>query len=587
MLMNTSTVFFKRLSWVFTFICVHFSFLAIARLGGAGGDGFSGGDGDSDFEAILLILEIIFYLFLLPFPYNVISIISFLILIFWGARKKRQSTVLNQVFKIEEDAKSDTVINSELAHFHRFNRDEFIPKVEHAFKSLQSAWSQKNIASVRRFISDGVYQRLNVQITMMNQLDQTNFIDALTILQTKIVNAYREGDYDVIEVKISASIKDRFVSKKYPSLNQNFEESFSEFWTFIRKKDAQSKDLYFDQKCPSCLDVLPDDLGEVSVCPSCGTFSNLGDYDWILSEITLASDYGISSAFEGIKNRLADKILALGDRTTIPQIIEDKASNAFLQLKAAEAFRDEKRVRRFCDSSYFDRIDYSGKAPFVFNRLYLSSVSMVNLFIDEEFYTAIIYVHSHEQKVEILNDKLQQGIGIVAHENYLVLKRNKTADANKGSVYSHRCTACGGSVEDSLDLECSFCGQILNDTKRDWIVFDLLTKSEYQSNRSNYGEPMLSKRKEDKMESHGLTARDYAINNIIVLLACDGKLNDQEKNYLKNVAGSMGYNQKKIAALWETNQLSHMAIMIPEDKAMQMKSLKLMEKAAAARWAYQ
>ena len=565
-------------------ILMNITLMASARLGGSGGDGFSdsgGGDG-GDLEAIIFIIEIILYIFLLPFPYNVIFFGLLILLVFYAARKRKQSSVLNAIQKNENGVQKESVIDRQLNQFIAFDKTSFLSKVEFAFKELQNAWCKKNISPVRRYISDGVYQRLNVQIMMMNELTQTNYIDHLNILEVKLANAYTESGYDILDVKISATIKDRFVSEKFSTLNQSFNETFSEFWTFIRKHDAKGGDLYFSQQCPSCKENLPADLGEVSVCPACGTFSNLGEYDWILSEITLASDYAMATAQSGIKNKLISRLSKLGDQTSVPQVIEDKASNAFLQIRIAEAMQDEKRVRRFCDDEFYSKLNFSSAEKFVFNRLYLSSVSMVNFYINEDFYYSVVQLNSHEQRVKVSGNKIESNTGLMAYENYLILKRSKNNEFGKGSVFSHRCSNCSGTIEDSLDLECSYCGSILNNPEKDWIVTDLLTKSEYNSRKYAYGEAIIPKRKEEKLEGHGLTARDYAINNIVVLLACDGDLNDQEKEYAKQTAGSMGYNKKKIAALWENNQVSHMAIMVPEDPKMKRKTLQLMHKAAAA-----
>lgn len=552
---------------------------AFARLGGSGGDGFSDSDSGDDGGMLVFIIELIYYLIFLPFPWNILSIGTVIFIGYLMARGKRQQSVLNKVSKLDDIQVSQSKITSQTQRFSNFNPQEFQQKVGFAFTEMQQAWSKKEIGKIRRFISDGVYQRLNAQIMMMDALSQSNIIEGLNIIETKIVNAYTENDYELIEMKIAAHVRDKFVSEKFPRLNQSFSETFVEYWTFIRKQSASGADLYFSNKCPSCHHELPQDLGEVAVCPACGTFCNLGDYDWVLSEITLAVDYALSGQHQQNKQKITERLGAWGDLATVPQMIEDKASNAFLQIRIAAAMNDAKRVRRFSDDHFFNQFERTGGEGFLFNRLYLSSVSLVNLFEQDEFYFAVCQIMSHEQTAVIQNNKLKMQSGMMNTEYYLVLKREIEGAVNQQSVFSHKCVNCGGSVEDSLDLECPFCGQLLNNAKLDWLVYDLLSAESYRNIRARFGESLLSERQERSMETQRMRPRDYSINNLIVILACDGDLSDKEKQSLRQIARSFGYNVKRIEALWENNQVSRMAIMIPQDEKMREKSWRQIKSA--------
>ena len=67
-----------------------------------------------------------------------------------------------------------------------FNLNEFFAKVKTAFISIQTAWAEKNLSNVRRFISDGVYQRFNTQFKMMTLLKQNDIISNVTIRSAAI-----------------------------------------------------------------------------------------------------------------------------------------------------------------------------------------------------------------------------------------------------------------------------------------------------------------------------------------------------------------------------------------------------------------
>ena len=70
-------------------------------------------------------------------------------------------------------------------------------------------------------------------------------------------------------------------------------------------------------------------MGEVSKCPACGTLTNSGEYDWVLSEITQADDYVSSNHKLKLSKTLSNEIerIASEDEDFSVQLIEDKASN--------------------------------------------------------------------------------------------------------------------------------------------------------------------------------------------------------------------------------------------------------------------
>ena len=80
-----------------------------------------------------------------------------------------------------------------------------------------------------------------------------------------------------------------------------------EYWSFI-KNGCKEKDLYHTNNCPNCGGDLPADGGETAKCPYCSTITYLGDYDWILSEITQSDDYFNSMLSLKNKGKFAIKI---------------------------------------------------------------------------------------------------------------------------------------------------------------------------------------------------------------------------------------------------------------------------------------
>ncbi|MBU0764271.1 MAG: TIM44-like domain-containing protein, partial [Bacteroidetes bacterium] len=307
-----------------------------ARVGGGGGSSSGGGDGD-------ILGLAIYILYMIPFPWNLV-VLAVIILLFILARKKaRQQTILNRL-PTGHGIKKARGYENFMAGNPAFNEEEFKKNVGDSFVQIQEAWQNKDMSKVRKYISDGMYQRLNTQFKMMKLLDQKNVIENLKVKNVYIDKVQSDGSYDIIHVAIHAAITDRFVSEKYSSLNQTFHEEFVEYWSFIKKRGADDKDLWHTNNCPNCGGELSKDGGEVCKCPSCGVMTNNPEFGWVLSEITQADDYITADPMVVKTENLKDKIKEMihdNDDFSV-QLIEDKASNGYLQVETARVMNDPK-----------------------------------------------------------------------------------------------------------------------------------------------------------------------------------------------------------------------------------------------------
>lgn len=554
---------------------------AFARVGGGGGDSSGGGDGDAG-----AILDLLLLLLYIPFPYNVI-IVGVLILIAWFGRKKyKESSDLNTLNKIDQGFESDVVLNEKLSAIPGFQKEEFLKKADFAFLEVQKAWAGKNMGKVRRFMSDGVYQRFHVQQLMMSKLSQTNEITHLHLKKVKIAMVEKEGITDVIHVQYEAEIADNFISDKFPKLNQKYKESFVEFWTYVRRRSDTPKDIFYSQACPNCMAPLPEDMGESAKCPACSTFTNLGEYDWVLSEITQPEEF--IDLFNHRSNRDYLKAAVATQLATVHgasvQILEDRASNAYLQLRVAHALKDFSRIRRFSHDDFYAKMEQQKYDPYLFNRLYLRDVTMLNLLEDKERFYAVFAMGCREQKVKVTPDNQLQILEstMVTRNDHIVLCLRKDHEMGGFPVLAHNCSNCGGGVMDSTNINCSFCGSVLNSDKKDWILYDLFSSEEYHAFRAKFDTSAISAKKEAKLDGGDDDIRDYVLNNTMVIMMADGVLEQAEKEYMEKLAKKLGYNADKVSALWEYSSINSLALDMPDDRNKQQKVYKRMMKAASA-----
>ena len=400
------------------------------------------------------------------------------ILIVLGNRAKKsqgRAAVTPPVPPPDEDSGK---LAASLAAIPGFNLETFRQKVTDAFLKIQAAWSAQNLAEVRPFISDGIYQRFATQFRMMAQLKQRNVLSNIRILRIEPVAAARDGEYDVLQVYIAAAMNDAFVCELDPSLDSESDNAFVEYWSFIRKRQLASaeKDIYQNKGCPSCGAPLPPDMGELCRCGYCQVMVNSGEFDWVLAEITQQDDYGrdsdmADSVAPELPQAVADMTRDAPDLAV--QLIEDKASNAFMQIMTALATRNPSVVRRFVSDDALAAITAMiPQQNIIFNRLYLNEAVLLDATRENTRHALSVGLTATLQRVEI-----GDGSGFIpldpeeVRAGYVMrLEREADAVPDKGALYQHQCPNCGGAVGDTLDINCQYCGVPLNSPRNEWIV---------------------------------------------------------------------------------------------------------------------
>ena len=354
-------------------------------------------------------------------------------------------------------------------------------KTKTAFITIQGAWSQKTTTPMRRYISDGVYQRFNAQFSMMNQLDQINPISGLDVISIRPLHYEADGAYESVDLEIRATADDQFISKKYPQFNTpGGAEEFVECWTFMRRRGHTSKaDIFHQDVCPKCAGPLDDKLLESARCPYCGVYINSGEFDWVLCEITQPDFYQLASRREGAAPDLAQKIqfLTSKDPRFSRQMIEDRASNAYLQVLIGLANRSMQSVQRFCTPDYALKVKASTPTQhIVYDRLFLDSSDVLKLeFLPDNLVRATVGISYSSQRVQLAAGQAEMlDADVITHRCNVILVHQMSAQIPKGSIYANACPTCGAAQKDSLNANCEYCGAVLNDIKGDWIVEDVV-----------------------------------------------------------------------------------------------------------------
>ncbi|MBN1499285.1 MAG: Tim44 domain-containing protein, partial [Spirochaetes bacterium] len=547
-----------------------------ARAGGAGSSGggssSSSGGGDGGFIIYLVFQLFRFIIVTLPFPINFITIgvIVLLAVLFLkqGKDKVQEKSVYNNIPYGEYKQKKIKGYNSFISNNSGFNEDSFKESVRKSFMLIQDAWMKQDLKDVRKFLSDGVYQRFNTQFKMMQILKQKNILSSIKIHDVFLDRVDTDGMYDIIHVGIMASMNDQFSSQLDSRLNAGGYNEFVEYWSFLRKRGVEKKDMFDVPKCPNCNGMLNEGIGEICKCPYCDSLLNSGEYDWVLSEITQADDYVGQNPKVMTNSSLraqVDRLISENNDFSV-QLVEDKASNGYLQILTAKTLNDPKIMRRFVSDEYFIKVNAEiGNDRISYNRLFLNDVSLIGIKEDGGYNKLFISVKASYQRVMTDGNKINIiDPFVVSDTNIVVMKRSKKAGETKGSLYSHNCPSCGGKLDDTLDINCQYCGSVLNNNRIEWIIDDICSITEYSSYLSE------SKSEFDysinpKLLDSMYDVRDFAFNNVLAMIAADKIFDESEKVFVDKIAKKWGYNPKKIQGLYKLAFSGQLQIKMPAD----------------------
>lgn len=454
----------KGLKYILLCLILFSATFVHARLGGGGGsDGGGGGsDGGGDGLASLVFLLIR----ILGWKGVVIVGIGYFIYQ-WYTKRKNQN--------------SDSFTGNQFANYSAPTTVSFPDgldedKVTTAFLDMQEAWKEQDLGKVRKWMTDGLYQKLSVQIAMMQKLAQHNKTDNIRIVNINCVNTYSFRDFHIADIRIDFVLNDHFYSDKFPSMNESYtNDSATEYFTFIRKgypTDSDDVDLYSGNNCPNCGAALENKMGEICRCSNCNTLTNNPEFDWVLSEITQSENYSKESNLNYNESLL--ELTQFDDEFNI-QTIEDIASNITMQILDVITGGKNIKLERFAEKTIEEYIleikkSYNG---IVFDRLYLNEVTTRNFQKVDDKLVFNIYVEATGKRVKPSGDNLNVldysfqkfTMNLSLTKTIMTVKREQT-----DVVYSYECPSCAAPYDDTTHDTCNYCDAVVVDPSRNWVL---------------------------------------------------------------------------------------------------------------------
>jgi predicted lipid-binding transport protein (Tim44 family) len=173
-----------------------------------------------------------------------------------------------------------------------FNWAEFEARARLIFNELQLAWSTLQWERARPFETDNIFQMHQYWIEAYKRQGLRNALDNFRITQLQPVKIREDAFYNSITVRIWAEGYDYTITmdgSKIVSGSNKKLRRWSEYWTFIRNRNAKPAPSRADLNCPNC--GAPLKVNVTGICEYCHGKVTSGEFDWVLSKIEQDESY--------------------------------------------------------------------------------------------------------------------------------------------------------------------------------------------------------------------------------------------------------------------------------------------------------
>lgn len=181
-------------------------------------------------------------------------------------------------------------VNFEHSH-PEFTWGEFEARARLIFDELQAAWSSLDWERARPHETDSIFQMHRYWIEEYKRQKLRNALDRCRITSMQPVKIKEDIFYNAITLRIWAEGYDYTVDEKgkVVSGSKNKLRQWSEYWTFIRNRQAKPVHARADLNCPNC--GAPLKVNVTGICEYCRGKVTSGEFDWVLSKIEQDESY--------------------------------------------------------------------------------------------------------------------------------------------------------------------------------------------------------------------------------------------------------------------------------------------------------
>ena len=158
-------------------------------------------------------------------------------------------------------------------------------------RELSAAWSRNQLAPIRGYVSDGLFDYLQYWVDAYVRQGLHNALVDSRVTHTALAKIVRDRWYDALTLRMWATGKDFVVRSATGEVvrgSKHRERPYSEYWTLIRSSQRKGP-AKADPTCGNC--GAPLHISMAGACEHCGAHVTAGEFDWVLSKIEQDDSY--------------------------------------------------------------------------------------------------------------------------------------------------------------------------------------------------------------------------------------------------------------------------------------------------------
>jgi hypothetical protein len=367
----------------------------------------------------------------------------------------------------------------------------------------------------------------------------------LKVLGVELLQVESSPEWDHAHVRVDAWAADRDVAVEGGRvLRDDGGSAFAEVWTFARRPGARTRKSE-NPSCPNCGTPRPAVDGEQ--CESCKSWLNSGEFDWVLCEITQASEWSARDLERDVPGLAA---LTADDPALNTRFLEDRASVAFWRWQEALWNGDAKALRAVAADPFCAELEkLEASTAFFFRETAVGAMICVALEPGPELDRAHVAARWSGRRCADDGGGERDG-GSEYREHVLVLHRKSGVKTDaKAGLRSLRCPACGAPPSARDAAVCEYCCNRFNDGSRQWVLSEIVPVSEWRRPSAASAAPSRGAPAETGYGWAAGVSADAALRVMAAAAAADGDVSPEERGYIEDFARRRGVSPERTAEL--------------------------------------
>lgn len=507
--------------------------------GGGGGDG-GGGGGEGLGILFYYLIQLVIYKPAIGVPLLIV-VVFIAIKVRKSARTGIQTATISRAGRIvreREQADLEARLAALEAADPGFSRDAFLSRVSAAFIEIQKAWSEQDMSKARRFISDGIRERFELQIGMQRAENFRNDVSDVRIVSRRIVAMQSDRSFDTVHVELVATAADRDIELSSGRvLRSRPGDPFTEYWSFLRKPGARTAESggLVEGLCPNCGAGL--ELSDTGRCAHCDSVVTSGEYDWILAEITQAMEWGTLGSPSLVPGW--DDMLAKDPAFNL-QHVEDRTSVIFWRYIRAHFDGTVEALRKVSSPEWLDdfakrqALSRQGGRWLHFREAAVGAVEVQRLLPGPpggRDRAEVLVRWSARNSMRTSGGRVENsGDRMIRPVIFLLERDSGVATRADMTFMSAHCQGCGAPFEGGDSGSCNYCGRVLNDGSQDWVLVGM----------EAFDPSRFAPSSVDAIGRASLVPPDLVLAAIASTMHSDGEIDPAEEAELRRFAAANG-----------------------------------------------